>query len=480
VSVSIQHLSDLHRDPENPIRNDVLLTSLENDRRRYAFHESPAIRSPDIIVASGDIVQGVKAGTGDEEPKLRGQYTEAYDFLSRLTDRFLGGDRSRVVLVPGNHDVSDPHFKRSLKKIEILDDRKKELITQLFRPNSRLRWSWQTLELFEIFDQPMYEQRLDAFARFYAQFYAGTRTYPTDPERQVDIFDMPTYNIAFAGFSSCYNNDLYNRHASIHPMCIAHATEKLRQPRFANRTRIGVWHHNTEGIPGAADYLDPDVLQNLIDGGFSLGLHGHQHRPQFIDTRFKYGSEREIKVISAGTLCGSGLVPHGRAYNLIELDTDTLQGRLHVREMQNDNLVDPIWGRRALRTGSISYYEFKYSGPEPVAPGSALTAELVRAQDLFGAGNLREAAGILAPLIESDELARVLLLQCLVRLPDPQALIDTFDPPRGEAEAIHLMDALWELGKRPRMAAVLDMPLVKQSTDPSLLEISRKYRTKLK
>ena len=35
MKLSVLHISDLHRDPENPIRNDVLLDSLENDRRHY-------------------------------------------------------------------------------------------------------------------------------------------------------------------------------------------------------------------------------------------------------------------------------------------------------------------------------------------------------------------------------------------------------------------------------------------------------------
>ncbi len=480
MDISILHISDLHRDPGNPIRNDVLLTSLDNDRRRYAYHESPVIRPPDIIVASGDIIQGVKADAGQVEAKLQAQYAEALDFLTRLTDQFVGGDRSRVVLVPGNHDVSDFHFKSSLKKIEIVEDRKKDLVTQLFSQNSSLRWCWQTLELFEIADQSLYEQRLSAFAEFYAQFYQGTRSYETDPEKQVDIFDIPALNIAFAGFSSCHNNDLYNRTASIHPICIARATEKLRHHQFAKRTRIGVWHHNTEGPPGATDHLDPDVLQNLIDGGFSLGLHGHQHRPQFIETRFKYGIDREIKVISAGTLCGSGFVPHARAYNLIELNTECFQGRLHVREMQNDNLGDPIWGRRTLRTGTSPYFEFAYAAPEPVARGNATTSALNRAQDLYEARKFRAAADILAPLLESEELARVLLLQCLVALPDPAALVSIFDPPKSEAEAIHLLDALWELGKHPRLVAVLELPMIDKSTDPSIIEMRRKYRARLK
>jgi predicted MPP superfamily phosphohydrolase len=58
MKLSVMHISDRHRDPDNPIRNDVLLDSLENDRRHYTAEEQPALRSPDLIIVSGDIIQG--------------------------------------------------------------------------------------------------------------------------------------------------------------------------------------------------------------------------------------------------------------------------------------------------------------------------------------------------------------------------------------------------------------------------------------
>jgi Calcineurin-like phosphoesterase len=480
VKVSILHISDLHRDPDNPIRNDVLLTSLESDRKHYSMHESPAVRRPDIVVVSGDIVQGVKANAPEAELKLRVQYDEALDYLNQLTDRFVGGDHSRGIIVPGNHDVSDYQFRNSLRKLDLIADRKKELVEQLFTRNSRLRWSWQTFELFEIADEAAYQQRFAAFAHFYDRFYEGARTFQTDPQKQVEIFDFPTLNLAFAGFSSCHNNDLCNRQATIHPACIAQATGVLRQPRYARRIRIAVWHHNTEGPPAQSDYLDPGVLQNLIDSGFSLGFHGHQHRPQFLDARFKYGINRDIKVISAGTLCGSASFRHGRAYNVIELDTDALTGRLHVREMQNDDLAQPIWGRRPLQANTTSYFAFDFAPPEPAGPHSPQTSALLQAQDLYEAGHLSEAAEILTPMLAEDDLARPLLLECLVRLPDARAIATLFDPPQGDAEAIHLMNALWELAERQRLAKVLALPLVEKSADPSVVEMRRKYQTRLK
>ncbi|MCI0668062.1 MAG: metallophosphoesterase, partial [Methylococcaceae bacterium] len=162
MNLCILHLSDLHREPNNPIRNDVLLDSLENDRRHYSAEEAPAVRHPDLIIVSGDIIQGISPAEPDPETKLCQQYHEALDFLAQLTDRFVGGDRDRVIIVPGNHDVSAYHFQKSLRRVDILPDRKKELVTPLFSPDSLLRWSWSGFELYEIVDQALYAQRLAA------------------------------------------------------------------------------------------------------------------------------------------------------------------------------------------------------------------------------------------------------------------------------------------------------------------------------
>ena len=64
---------------------------------------------------------------------------------------------------------------------------------------------------------------------------------------------------------------------------------------------IAVWHHNTEGGPQHTDYLDAEHVQSMIDRGFSLGLHGHQHRPSSLKSHFKFGAGRSMVVVAAGT-----------------------------------------------------------------------------------------------------------------------------------------------------------------------------------
>lgn len=481
MNLSILHISDLHRDRNNPLRNDVLIDSLENDHRHFSAEEDPKARAPDLIIVSGDIVQGIQPTTPEPDKSLREQYDEALSFLGQLADRFVAGDRERVIIVPGNHDVSAYHLDKSLELVEVLPDRKKDLINQLFLPESLLRWSWRDLNLYKIADRAMYMQRMGAFAQFYSDFYNGTRTYDLDPAKQIDIFDYPQYDLTVVGFSSCYNNDLYNRQGSIHPGCIADAGIRLRHPSNASRLRMAVWHHNTEGPPAHSDYMDPDLIQNLIDRGFSLGLHGNQHRPQYLDTRFRHGIDRKITVISAGTLCGGPSFRHGRAYNVIELNTADRTGRLHVREMQNDNFLLPIWGRRALPPNTSPFYEFEYDPPPPPSSNiNVATTVLVEAQKLHIGGEYEKAAKILKGIVRQEQLARPLLLDSLVKLKDTETIIHIFDPPASEAEAIHVMDALWDRGKRDRLSELINLPLIAESSDPSVVEIRNKYSARLK
>lgn len=481
MKLSILHISDLHRDPENPIGNDALLDSLENDRRRYTNEEAPKVQSPNLIIVSGDIIHGVRPDSTDVDKILREQYAEALDFLNRLTTRLLEGDKRHVVLVPGNHDVSAYHFLKSLQRIDIRPDRKKELVEQLFSRNSALRWSWSDFELYKIANEDLYAQRLAAFAEFYKEFYDGARTYSLEPSSQFDIFDIPEFDLTIAGFCSCYNNDIFNKPGDIHPACIGGAGMRLREPNYVGRLRIAVWHHNTEGLPLQFNYMDPDILQNLIDRGFSLGFHGHQHKPQFLDTRFRHEGSRRITVISAGTLCGGASFRFGRAYNVVEIDTQQRTGFLHLREMQNDNLQLPIWGRRSLPPNTGSYLEVKFDPPpEPMVRMDGRTTALLEAQKLYEKGKYGKAAEMLAGMAQSDELGRRLLLDCFGQLDDMGGIISHFDPPTSATEAIYLLEALRKEGRNDRLRQLLDEPIIADSSDPSLIEMRKKYAARVK
>ena len=478
--VSILHISDLHRDPDNPIQNDALLDSLENDRRRYTNSEPTRIRAPDLVLVSGDVVQGVRHDSVDPEGKLKLQYDEALDFLERLANSFVAGDRERVIVIPGNHDVSDYHFRRSLTEVPIAPDRKRDIVGQLFMPDTRMRWSWPDFELYEVSDLSMYQQRFNAFAQFYCNFYQGKRSYPTDSSKQLDFFDYPSFGVTVAAFSSCHNNDLLNRQGAIHPDCVGYAGLQLRDNSFNGRLRVATWHHNTEGSPSMSDYMDADIVQNLIDREFSLGFHGHQHKPEFLDTHFRHGPNRRITVISAGTLCGGAAFGFRRAYNVVEIDVENRQGRLHLREMQNDNLRLPIWGPRPLPATASTFHDFTFEPPPaPLSPQDSNTGALIAAQKLFDKKQFAAAAELLVPYLNREPLARRVLFECLGHMDDMASIIRHFDPPTSEIEAMTLMEALWAEKQKDRLAEVIVLPLIADSVDPALVEVRTKYARRL-
>lgn len=102
--VLILHISDLHRTPKAELSNEDLWGTLRNDiYNTYGDTEfgpdEPQLPTPeeiDLIVVSGDVTQ-----TASPE-----EYTEAEQFLCQLATELLGGNKTRLIIVPGNHDVS--------------------------------------------------------------------------------------------------------------------------------------------------------------------------------------------------------------------------------------------------------------------------------------------------------------------------------------------------------------------------------------
>src|SRR5258708_3407294 len=172
---TILHISDLHRDPEDAINNKWLLDSLEKDFAQFERQE-PKIQKPTLCIVSGDLIYGAQPGAGADREELQ-QYEQALEFLISLVDKFFEGKRERIVLLPGNHDVSYQTVVASAQEIPNPTDakRKAELVAEYFRPNTRLRWSWRDLCFYRIVDPRRYESRFQNFAATYERFYKKNR-----------------------------------------------------------------------------------------------------------------------------------------------------------------------------------------------------------------------------------------------------------------------------------------------------------------
>jgi Calcineurin-like phosphoesterase len=179
---SILHISDLHRSPSDPISNDELVSALLSDRTRYV-NEEPGIRSPDAIIVSGDIIQGVPLNTTDYAVELSRQYATAEAFLAELTERILGGDRSRVVIVPGNHDIDWNSAFAAMSPVGAADE-PTNIAGELHKEASNFRWDWRNRQLYRIVDEKADASRLEAFWKFFERFYQASPTscaFPRGP-----------------------------------------------------------------------------------------------------------------------------------------------------------------------------------------------------------------------------------------------------------------------------------------------------------
>lgn len=357
----ILHITDLHRSKADPISNAELLSALLNDRAHYV-REDPAISPPQAIVVSGDLIQGVGLGHPEPGTELAAQYDVAYDFLARLADRFVDGDRSKVILIPGNHDVD---WNRARASMEVLDPRNVpgELPWALYEPDSLYRWDWKKREIFIIRDSETYRQRLSAFWRFFERFYTGVPgLLRVAPWSDANLYSLDEGRIAIAAFNSCAGNDCFSFKGEIPREAVAQSDLELTD-LGPWRLRIAVWHHDIEGPPNRTDYMDPEIVRGMIGRGFRLGLYGHQHRTQ-ITPHHIYLPEREtMAVASAGSLCaGARELPVGarRGYSLIEIGDDYESARVHVRDMAYANL----FLRANLSIfGGRSYVDLRWTTP---------------------------------------------------------------------------------------------------------------------
>jgi len=388
----ILHITDLHRSLHDPLSNDELISALVSDRDSFPF-EDPPIALPQAIVVSGDIIQGVGLGAPESAKQLAEQYDTALAFLGELADRFLGGDRSKVVIVPGNHDI-DWNVARS-SMIEVAEaEYPKEFLQSLHKLGSPYRWDWKTRRLYKINDKTAYESRLAAFWRFFDNFYS---ILPADqrPQSRVDanLYSLDEGRIGVAAFNSCASNDCFAFQGDIPKNAIARAYLDLKEGG-PWRLRVAVWHHDIEGPPHRNDYMDPEIVRGMIGRGFRLGLYGHQHKPQVTPQHVFIPGREEMAVVSAGSLCaGARELPTGarRGYSVIEIGDEYDQARVHVREMAFANL----FSRANLAAfGGKSFVDLKWTRPvdaggRPEAPErDKLTKVILAAEASLNAGEM--------------------------------------------------------------------------------------------
>lgn len=337
--LSILHISDLHK--AKGVSYDSLLDSLCDDRQRL-MQES--IQIPNFIVISGDLIEG--AYTDDDIQK---QYEEVSLFLEKLVAEFLDGDKTRLIMVPGNHDVnracsSDSMKEKILPTAEELDFLK----ANFWKPESMIRFDWKTMTFFEVNNIAKYNERFYLFKDFYDKFYGGLRVFPSNSTKEAFICPFEEEKIAFACFNSCNFLDDKNVAGNIDEEAISSISSDLRKLDSEGYLIVGVWHHHYYGDPYITNYMSRDVFYPMSEKGIRVGLFGHQHisevadeyvSPNYVDEEQR--QKMKILLISSGTLFGGEkqLQPGvRRQYNVIEIGRQGLKSQIDIAiNIREDN-----------------------------------------------------------------------------------------------------------------------------------------------
>ncbi len=80
------------------------------------------------------------------------------------------------------------------------------------------------------------------------------------------------------------------------------------------------------------------MIHRLIDSGFTIGLHGHQHFPVAAPFDLRLPNLTSMVVIGAGSLAVGDLdLPMGerRQYNIVVIDEEKRVVRTHIRSMSS-------------------------------------------------------------------------------------------------------------------------------------------------
>ena len=459
---SLLHISDLHRTSEPRLNNDELFAAIASDATRW---NGEGIPSPDLVVVSGDLIQGSNINTPDPDSEITAQYVEAGDFLRRLATEFVDSDRSRVVIVPGNHDV---HWGRARSAMSPLATCPSGIASKALNPDAKVRWDWRDRKAYEINDNDLYDSRFDHFRQFQADFYAGINPSPLSRDDGDHVFfEYPSLGLVVIGFASWHGNDCFCHVGEIDSISLT-SSRKLIADSDAP-VAVAVWHHSIVGGPRAADYMDQRVIHRLIDFGLSVGLHGHQHYPGAAPFELRLPNLTSMAVVGAGSLAvGDSELPMGerRQFNIVVIDPNRKSITIHVRAMSSGGVFT---GSHRDDFGGNTFIKLNLPSSPARRKLPTSTQRLDEAMTAVTVEHYEKALALLPELSPShSHEKRQIEIRALDGLERRDELIELLDPPQNADEAVKVISLLLDArrfdeaaGRLSAASAFLESSLLK-------------------
>ena len=185
------------------------------------------------------------------------------------------------------------------------------------------------------------------------------------------------------------------------------------------------------------------LFTGLIDFGFDIGLHGHQHFPGAAPFELRLPNLTSMIVVGAGSLAvGDNELPMGerRQFNVVVIDPDSESVAIHVRGM---SAAGVFTGAHRDDFGGKTSTELEL--PRKKARDGRLGAirRLDDAKTAIGNKQYEQALTILDELPASQAKdRRQIELEAFRGLGKTNRLIDLLDPPRNVSEVIELIRLL--------------------------------------
>ena len=287
------HLSDLHFKREEVYNQNVVLKALWKDLIQFRDNGFEF----DFIVFTGDIAF---RGIAEEYQAARDEF-----FVDLL--KTTGIDKSRLLLIPGNHDCRRDIVNKLVNPLTGISDSNK--LTKFFQEKVNVK----------IYGEPQ-----DDFFNF-VEATTGERS----PSRFWTQKDIPKDDkiISLIGLNSAW---LSNYHQEVDgKVCddrkLAMGEINLAEALDAGRgsdVTIAAFHHPLDWMME----FDRRRIESLLAEHCDIALHGHLHEANVSVTTSTRG---RLITIPAGAVFLKREWPN--AYNIVRLDMETMKGWVHLR-----------------------------------------------------------------------------------------------------------------------------------------------------
>ena len=203
--------------------------------------------------------------------------------------------------------------------------------------------------------------------------------------------------------------------------------------------------------------MDARVIHRLIDFGFSVGLHGHQHYPGAAPFELRLPNLASMVVVAGGSIAvGDSELPMGeqRQFNVVNIDPNSGSITVHVRAMSHAGVFT---GSHRDDFGGNTFIQLDL----PLSPSrpriDTATRRLDDAMTAASAGQYEEALDLIAGVDSSNYgTIRLISIKALDGLGRRDELIELLDPPKNVDETIRVITLLVDQGRYAEASSRLE------------------------